>query len=89
MTYKAIAILQALLIVAGIASALAFTVMAYDMGKATNQRTLDNCMNGIDIIHDGKLIRCGIIHRVDNLAAARYRGVKNCVKLIKEWENGN
>lgn len=89
MNYKTIAILQALLIVAGIASALALSAMAYDMGKATNQRTLDNCMNGIDIMHDGKLIRCGVIHRVDNIAAARYRGVKNCTKIIKEWEDGN
>lgn len=89
MSYKTAAILQALLIVAGIASALAFSAMAYDMGKATNQRTLDNCSKGIDIMHDGKLIRCGVIHRVDNIEAARYRGVKNCVKLIKEWEDGN
>lgn len=87
MSYKTVAVLQALLIVAGIASALAFSAMAYDMGKATNQRALDNCMNGIDMMHNGKLIRCGIIHRVDNLAAARYRGIKNCVKLIKEWED--
>ena len=86
MNYKTIAILQTLLIVAGIASALAFSAMAYDMGKSTNQQTLDNCMNGIDIMHNGKLIRCGII-TVDNIAAARYRGVKNCTKLIKEWEN--
>lgn len=86
MSYKAIAILQTLLIVAGIASALALSAMAYDMGRSTNQRTLDNCSKGIDIMHDGKLIRCGII-TVDNIAAARYRGVKNCVKLIKEWED--
>lgn len=86
MNYKTIAILQALLIVYGIASALAFSVMAYDMGKSTNQQTLDNCMNGIDIMHDGKLIRCGII-TVGNLEAAQYRAVKNCSKLIKEWES--
>lgn len=88
MSYKAIAILQTLLVVAGIASALALSAMAYDMGRSTNQRTLDNCMNGVDIMHNGKLIRCGVI-TVDNIAAARYRGVKNCVKLIKEWEDGN
>lgn len=88
MNYKLIATLQNLVIVAGMASALAFSAMAYDMGKATNQQTLDNCMNGIDIMHDGKLIRCGVI-TVDNIAAARYRGVKNCTKLIKEWEDGN
>ena len=85
MNYKTIAILQNLVIVAGIASALAFSAMAYDMGKSTNQQTLDNCISGIDIMHNGKLIRCGII-TVDNLTAARYRGVKNCTKLIKEWE---
>ena len=88
MNYKLIATLQNLVIVAGMASALAFAAMAYDMGKSTNQQVLDNCMNGIDIMHEGKLIRCGII-TVDNLTAARYRDVKNCVKLIKEWENGN
>lgn len=88
MTYKTIAILQNLVIVAGIASALAFAAMAYDMGKSTNQQTLDNCMNGVDIMHDGKLIRCGII-TVDNLESARYRGVKNCTKLVKEWEDDN
>lgn len=86
MTYKTIAILQNLVIVAGMASALAFAAMAYDMGKSTNQQTLDNCMNGVDIMRNGKLIRCGII-TVDNIAAARYRGVKNCTKIIKEWEN--
>ena len=86
MNYKTIAILQNLVIVAGIASALAFAAMAYDMGKSTNQQTLDNCMNGIDIMHDGKLIRCGII-TVGNLEAAKYRAVKNCSKLIKEWES--
>ena len=69
-------------------SALAFAAMAYDMGKSTNQHTLDSCMNGIDIMHNGKLIRCGII-TVDNIAAARYRGVKNCTKIIKAWEDGN
>ena len=86
MSYKAVAILQNLVIVAGIIAALAFSAMAYDMGRSTNQRTLDNCMNGIDIMHDGKLIRCGII-TVDNIESARYRGVKNCTKLIKEWED--
>lgn len=86
MNYKTIAILQNLVIVAGIIAALLFASMAYDMGKSTNQQTLDNCMNGVDIMHNGKLIRCGII-TVDNIAAARYRGVKNCTKIIKEWEN--
>ena len=85
MNYKTIAILQNLVIVGGIVSALAFSAMAYDMGKSTNQQTLDNCMNGIDIMHDGKLIRCGII-TVGNLEAAQYRAVKNCSKLLKEWE---
>mgnify|MGYP000097257845 CR=1 FL=1 len=87
MNYKTIAILQNLVIVAVMASALAFAVMAYDMGKSTNQQVLDNCMNGIDIMHEGKLIRCGIIERVDNLKSARYRSVKNCTKIIKEWED--
>lgn len=88
MNYKTIAILQNLVIVAGIASALAFSAMAYDMGKATNQHLLDNCSKGIDIMHDGEVIRCGVINKETGMAAARYRAVKNCTKLIKEWEDG-
>ena len=87
MNYKTIAILQNLVIVAGMASALAFAAMAYDMGKSTNQQVLDNCMSGIDIMHEGKLIRCGVINKETGMAAARYRAVKNCTKIIKEWED--
>jgi hypothetical protein len=87
--YKLIATLQAAALIVLVALFSALCMMAYDMGKASNRLTLDNCSQGMDIMHNGKLIRCGIIERVDNLKSARYRAVKNCTKLIKEWEDGN
>lgn len=73
----------------GLMSITGIAVSAYELGKATNQHTLDNCSKGIDIMHNGRLVRCGVIEKEVGLAAAKYRTIKTCSKKLKEWEDGN
>jgi hypothetical protein len=61
---------------------------ANDLGKDSAQTAiLERCQsNQIVTINDIE-IHCGVVSPVVNIKAAKYRSVKNCVKLIEGWIN--
>tara|TARA_R110000737_G_scaffold271423_1_gene278485 strand:- start:1010 stop:1201 length:192 start_codon:yes stop_codon:yes gene_type:complete len=63
--------------------------MGYDIGKESRSlEILTQCKNGEIVTINDTEIHCGIISKELNIKAAQYRGVKNCVKLVKGWEDG-
>ena len=88
MNYKTIAILQALLVIVMLAASLGLAAMFHDIGKGSKElEILNKCTNGQLITINGTELHCGIISKELNIKAAQYRGVKNCVKLVKGWED--
>jgi len=88
MNYKTLAIIQT---VVGIAICTLFTgisLTAYDIGKESRSlEILTQCKAGEIVTINDTEIHCGIVSKEINIKAAQYRGVKNCVKLVKEWED--
>ena len=88
MKYKAIAVLQALLVIVMLAASLGLAAMFHDIGKGSKElEILNKCTNGQTITINGLEFHCGAVSKEINIKAAQYRGVKNCVKLIEEWED--
>lgn len=88
MNYKTIAILQALLVVVMLAASIGLAAMFHDIGKGSKELEIMNkCTSWQPITINGLEFHCGIISKEINIKAAQYRGVKNCVKLIEEWED--
>jgi len=88
MNYKTVAIIQT---VVGIAACISFTALsltAYDIGKKSRSlEILTQCKAGEIVTINDTEIHCGIISKELNIEAAQYRGVKNCVKLVKGWDD--
>lgn len=69
-------------------SSIALMFMFNDIGKESRSlEILTQCKNGEIVTINDTEIHCGIISKEINIKAAQYRAVKNCVKLIKEWED--
>jgi hypothetical protein len=51
------------------------------------EEIVERCKAGNSFTVGGVEIHCGIIHTEHNMEAARYRQVKECIKLTKEWTN--
>ena len=87
--WQLIVVFKALLVVIMLAVSLALAAMFHDIGKESMALEIfSKCLNHEVITIGGVELHCSIIERVDNIESARYRGVKNCIKIIKEWEDG-
>lgn len=87
MNYKTVAVVHGLICVAGMIIIGTQALTAYDIGKESRSlEILTQCKNGEIVTINDTEIHCGIISKELNIEAAQYRGVKNCVKLIKGWE---
>jgi hypothetical protein len=61
---------------------------ANDLGReSARTEILEQCQSNQVVKINGIEIHCGVVSPVVNIKAAKYRGVKNCVKLIEEWIN--
>jgi hypothetical protein len=59
---------------------------ANDLGKeSARTEILEQCQSNQSVTINGIEIHCGVVSPIVNIEAARYRGVKNCVKLIEGW----
>lgn len=88
MNYKTIAVLQALLVIVMLSASLGLAAMFHDIGKGSKElEMLNKCTSGQLITINGLEFHCGVVSKELNIKAAQYRGVKNCVKLIKGWED--
>tara|TARA_R110000744_G_scaffold246942_1_gene363429 strand:- start:6462 stop:6737 length:276 start_codon:yes stop_codon:yes gene_type:complete len=68
-------------------SSVALMAMFQDIGKESKAlEILAQCKAGEIVTINDTEIHCGIISKELNIKAAQYRAVKNCVKLVKEWE---
>ena len=72
---------------AGVLLCIGAVLSAYDLGRSQNEHLLNNCSSGIDIRHNGRLVRCGVIDKEVGLAAARYSVVKRCIKTVEDWKD--
>ena len=88
MNYQLKALLSALLLIFLCSLFWALIFMSYDIGlKAHEMKMIEQCKTSNTITIQGKEIRCAMVQAVDSIEAARYRSVKNCTKIIKEWGN--
>ena len=88
MNYKLLAIIQAVTVIILCVLIAALSLTAYDIGKESRSlEILTQCKNGEIVTINDTEIHCGIISKEINIEAAQYRGVKNCTKLVKEWED--
>ena len=88
MNYKLLAIIQAVTVIILCVLIAALSLTAYDIGKESRSlEILTQCKNGEIVTINDTEIHCGIISKEINIEAAQYRGVKNCVKLVKEWDD--
>ena len=88
MNYKLLAIIQAVTVIILCVLIAALSLTAYDIGKESRSlEILTQCKNGEIVTINDTEIHCGIISKEINIEAAQYRGVKNCVKLVKGWED--
>ena len=61
---------------------------ANDLGReSARTEILEQCQSNQTVKINGIEIHCGVISSDANLEAAKYRSVKNCVKLIEGWIN--
>lgn len=89
MNYKTVAIIQAVVVIILCMLIAALSLTAYDIGKESRSlEILTQCKAGEVVTINDTEIHCGIISKELNIEAAQYRAVKNCVKLVKEWDNG-
>lgn len=88
MNYKLLAIIQAVVVIVLCMLIAALSLTAYDIGKESKAlEILTQCKAGEIVTINDTELHCGVISKELNIKAAQYRGVKNCVKLIKEWED--
>tara|TARA_R110002096_G_C14661646_1_gene728214 strand:+ start:33453 stop:33722 length:270 start_codon:yes stop_codon:yes gene_type:complete len=88
MNYKTVAVVHGLICVVGFIVIGCQAMTAYDIGKESRSlEILTQCKNGEIVTINDTEIHCGIISKEINIEAAQYRGVKNCTKLVKEWED--
>lgn len=88
MNYKTIAVLQALLVSTALVLAFALSAMWYDIGRESASREfLLACEQGRAVEVNNKKIHCGVIHSAVNIKAAKYRSVKNCNNIMRNWQN--
>jgi hypothetical protein len=65
-----------------------FLVGSYNSGRESIRfEILEQCQNHQPVTIDGIEIHCGVIHKDVNQEAAKYRSVKQCVKLIGAWND--
>jgi hypothetical protein len=63
-------------------------IFVFEKGKeSARTEILEQCQKGKPVTIDGIKIHCGVIHKNVNQEAAKYRGVKQCVKLIGAWND--
>jgi hypothetical protein len=55
--------------------------------ESASNDILEQCQNHQSVTINGIEIHCGVIHKNVNQEAAKYRGVKQCVKLIGAWND--
>jgi hypothetical protein len=61
---------------------------ANDLGReSARTEILEQCQSNQIVTINGIEIHCGVVSPVVNIKAAKYRSVKNCVKLIEGWIN--
>ena len=88
MNYKTVAVVHGLICVAGIIVIGCQALTAYDIGKESKAlEILTQCKAGEIVTINDTELHCGIVNKELNLKAAQYRAVKNCTKLVKEWED--
>lgn len=88
MSYKTIAVLQALLVSVALVLAFALSAMWYDIGRESASRELlAACEQRQTVVVNNKKIHCGVIHSAVSIEAARYRSVKNCNRIMRKWQN--
>ena len=88
MNHKALAAFYAFGLVLMCGFYFSILSMGYDIGKESRSlEILTQCRAGEIVTINDTDIHCGIISKEINIKAAQYRGVKNCVKLVKEWED--
>lgn len=88
MNYKALAVFNAVLLIVFSTVICALLVMMHDIGKESRSlEILTQCKAGETVTINGTELHCGVISKEVNLEAAQYRAVKNCNKLVKEWED--
>ena len=90
MNYKTLAAIYAFGLILMCGLYFSILSMGYDIGKESRSlEILTQCKAGEIVTINGTELHCGVISKELNLEAAQYRAVKNCVKLIKEWEDDN
>ena len=88
MNYKTLAAIYAFGLILMCGFYFSIISMGYDIGKESKAlEILAQCKAGEIVTINDTEIHCGIISKEINIKAAQYRGVKNCVKLIKGWED--
>ena len=88
MNYKLLAIIQAVTVIILCVLISALSLTAYDIGKESKAlEILTQCKTGGIVTISDTELHCGVVSKEVNLEAAQYRAVKNCTKLIKEWED--
>lgn len=88
MNYKALAVFNAVLLIVFSVVIASLLVMMHDIGKESKAlEILTQCKAGEIVTINGTELHCGVISKELNLEAAQYRAVKNCTKLIEEWED--
>tara|TARA_R110000851_G_scaffold88070_1_gene192172 strand:- start:2017 stop:2286 length:270 start_codon:yes stop_codon:yes gene_type:complete len=88
MSYKS-QIISKVLIVVGAAISFAVFIPKANLHGQDKARfeILERCQNHQVVTINDIEIHCGIIHPAVNIEAAKYRGLKRCVKSIKEFTN--
>ena len=88
MNYKLLAIIQAAILIVLCVLIATLLMTSYSVGKESRSlEILTQCKAGEVVTINGTELHCGIISKELNIKAAQYRGVKNCVKLVKGWED--
>lgn len=88
MNYKTLAIIYAFGLILMCGFYFSIVSMGYDIGKESKAlEILTQCKAGQVVTINDTELHCGVISKELNLEAAQYRAVKNCTKIIKEWEN--
>jgi hypothetical protein len=88
MSYKSEIIWSGIVVVSTIIF-IAWSMSFMFIGGRESARTeiLEQCQSNQTVKINGIEIHCGVISSDVNLEAAKYRGLKRCVKSIKEFTN--
>ena len=88
MNYKTLAAIYAFGLILMCGFYFSIVSMGYDIGKESRSlEILTQCKAGEIVTINDTDIHCGIVSKEIDIEAAQYRGVKNCVKLVKGWED--